>query len=217
MDTNNAKQQQQQFHSKSRPNMAHTASLRALFDHPPIDSFQARGDRGSSSTSSFHPVHPPEARQTPRHIVEDPRVGPDVLNFARAYLQSNSPAPSALLLSMLPGLAYTAAAAAHSTELNVHHLAEAVFRYCYLFVEEADGLSAGSVTTMPCTTRQGIRPDGRCVRQNTTRVILGFKGKRALDTHANDITNMATANNGAGTELTRSANEIGARSIIFKV
>lgn len=197
--------------------MAHTANFRNLYDYSPIHAYQAPGYRGSSSTSSFHPVHPPEARNTPRHIVEDAALAPALLNFARNYLQTNTAVPGPLLLSTLPRLAYMAHTTSDSTEYNVHHLFDDVAAYGNFFVEGADALPPGSVRLMVCPTRHGIRPDGRSVRQGATRVIHEYKGRRALDTHADGITRLATANNGMGTELIRSPNETGSRSIIFKV
>lgn len=51
-----------------------------------------------------HP--PPEARHTPRHIVEDAALAPTLLNFVRDYLQTNNDntaVPSELLLATLSG------------------------------------------------------------------------------------------------------------------
>lgn len=198
--------------------MANLSSFRQIYDSPPVQSFQAQGDRGISSTSSFYPVNPPPERQTPRHIMQDTGIGPGALAFARNYLQNIQTIPGADFLATHTALpVFMQQDQTESREFNAQNIFAKVVMYCISFVQHCDALPAGSVSLRDCQMRHSIKPDGRLSRLESTRAILEYEGKRALDAHAGDIIGLASANGGGGTELIRQANETGARSIVFKV
>lgn len=198
--------------------MVNINSFPQLYDYPPLSHIQVPPDHGSSSTSRFHPANPPPVHLVPRHIVEDRQIGPDTLVFARNHLANVGHRPSDGLILRAQEIQIEAAGSfSTARESSVSALLFLVTQFCIRFAIEADGVPAGSIVQQECPQRYRIKPNGRLIRDGQSRVILEYKSKAALDRYANEISHLASLENGQGTELRRFPNETGARSIIFKV
>lgn len=191
----------------------HTTLLQ-FYNNPPTGNITT-GNLGSAGTSSMAPSNPVEARQLPRHIIEDQQMCHIITGDARAYLANSSTHPGALSQIHYVTQMFLDISIGDETR-NIDMFAQ-VSAYIRKFVQIADGLGPGEIQVVPCDNEGGIRPNRKIIQQGVEKIIVEMKSIAAFNFHAGRIQNLARANNGRGTEMIFMGSEIEERSIIFKV
>jgi hypothetical protein len=190
------------------------ATVLQFYDHPPTGN-TITGDHGSSSTSQMSPCTPPDARELPRHIMEDQQMCRRIMESARTYLTGSTTLPGPLPHIHYVAQIYLRTSIGDETR-NIDMFGQ-ISAYVRQFVQIVDRLGPDDIEVVPCDSEGGIRPNRKMIRQNTEKIIVELKSIAAFDRHAGDILDLAHGNNGHGTEIIYDGNERGARSIIFKV
>lgn len=199
----------------AQPVLPPHTTLSEFYDNPPTGNIKT-GNHGSSgaTAAAVAPINPPDTRQLPRHIIEDRQMCQTITGNARTYLNNSTTSPG--LLSLIhPGTQMFLNAMGDGT-CNIDMFAN-ISAYVRQFVEIADGLGAGDVQVGSCDSGGRSGTNRLITRQGVEKIVAEMTTITAFNTHANEIQNLAGANDGRGTEITFPDFGIGGNSIIYNV
>ncbi|WEW57339.1 hypothetical protein PRK78_002804 [Emydomyces testavorans] len=198
----------------TQPVLPQYTRLLEFYDHPP-NAHLTTASHGSSSTAPMAPAATPVAHHLPRRIIEDQNMCQTITMAARSHLAGLTTPPGNLAsfhLATQMGLNATT-----GDELrNIDVFGFAAF-YVRCFVETAEGLAAGEIQVVPGQSIGKINANRKIVRQAVDRVIVEVKSVAAFQRHAEEIQNLARANQGNGTEIRFQGTETDGRSMILKL
>lgn len=169
-----------------------TTTFRQLYDNPPAGSPQV-GNGGSTDTSAFDPVHPPQATTLPRHIVEDPNLCQHLRAFAQKYLtQLTHTRPAELDVACAAVLHALTILGVGDEGINTA-LFPGTSTYAIEFVASADQIPLMMFQFRTCDIVDGIRPGTILMQNQHPRLVVKYKGINAFNPHHNAITNLTRA------------------------